>query len=83
MTRRNLLALTFGGLAASLEAQRLDLDLPLRDYEPHSALTVPRTPIEGGPRSPVIDMHTHMGFGGQARRGRAGPRRKTVPRAAR
>ena len=61
MTRRNILALGFGGFAATLKAQHLDPDLPLRQYEPRSALVVPRTPIERA-RFPVIDMHAHMGF---------------------
>ena len=80
MTRRNLLALSLGGFAASLKAQQLDPDLPLRHYEPKSALTVPRTEIERA-AFPVIDMHTHMGMSARRAEGEAdrGQRRFLAP----
>ena len=80
MTRRKLLALTAGGIAAALKAQQLDPDLPLRRYEPKSALTVPRTQIERA-AFPVIDMHTHMGFPAQRKEGEPdrGARRFLAP----
>jgi predicted TIM-barrel fold metal-dependent hydrolase len=37
--------------------------LPLTEYEPKSMLHVAETQIER-PRFPVIDIHTHLGFGG-------------------
>ena len=67
MTRRSLLALGLGG-AAALKAQEADPDLPLRHYEPKSALTVKRTPIERA-KFPVIDMHAHMSFSARLEEG--------------
>lgn len=80
MTRRNLLALSLGSFAAALKAQQLDPDLPLRHYEPNSALSVPRTPIERA-AFPVIDMHTHMGMSARRAEGEAdrGQRRFLAP----
>jgi predicted TIM-barrel fold metal-dependent hydrolase len=69
MTRRSLFALSLGGFAAGLKAQQLDPDLPLRDYEPKSALVVPETKIERA-AFPVIDMHAHMGFAARREEGR-------------
>ena len=80
MTRRSLFALSLGGFAAALRGQQLDPDLPLRDYEPHSALTVPETKIERA-AFPVIDMHTHMGFAARRAEGQPdhGERRFLAP----
>lgn len=65
MTRRSLLAagLGFGSVSecVRLAAQQLDPDLPLRHYEPRSALTVERTEIERA-AFPLIDIHTHLSF---------------------
>ena len=38
---------------------KMDPDLPLRQFEPRSALTAKRTPIDRA-RFPVIDFHTHL-----------------------
>jgi len=42
--------------------------LLLQDFRPRSMLHVPRTRVET-PRFPVIDVHTHLTFGGPSRHG--------------
>jgi predicted TIM-barrel fold metal-dependent hydrolase len=80
LSRRNLLALGLGGFAATLRGQQLNPDLPLRDYEPHSALTVPSAKVERA-RFPVIDMHAHMTFPARREEGEPdrGQRRFNAP----
>lgn len=82
MTRRSLLqSAGLAGLSASaLRSQQLDPDLPLRRYEPSSALTVERTPIERA-AFPVIDVHTHLSFAAKRAEGEPdrGARTYTAP----
>ena len=76
-----MLAAGLAGFAAPLmRAQQLDPDLPLRDYEPRSALSVHRTEIEQA-RFPVIDIHTHLSFAAKRAEGAPdrGARSYTAP----
>jgi len=56
MTRRDCLCLAALGLPGRARAQQ---PLPLKDFEPRSALEVPQRKVPRA-RFPVIDFHTHL-----------------------